>query len=146
MRDLLHSQGEATCDTRDTLIWQGDTMMLHFGDQIERSRVRRALKRRCTLEYRDRDTRRLKDRRAFRQLLHDLQEAWHSRAISNFDYLMKLNELAGRTYSDLNQYPVFPWILSVRPRLQHSASRPQPTSPGSARTVQHGCPCGTTAA
>ena len=24
---------------------------------------------------------------------------------------MRLNELAGRTYNDLNQYPVFPWIL-----------------------------------
>lgn len=24
---------------------------------------------------------------------------------------MRLNELGGRTYNDLNQYPVFPWIL-----------------------------------
>jgi hypothetical protein len=28
------------------------------------------------------------------------------------DYLMELNTLAGRTYVDLNQYPVFPWILT----------------------------------
>lgn len=26
--------------------------------------------------------------------------------ISNFDYLMALNTLAGRSFSDLNQYPV----------------------------------------
>ncbi|KAK7507554.1 hypothetical protein BaRGS_00001489, partial [Batillaria attramentaria] len=32
--------------------------------------------------------------------------------ISNFDYLMQLNTIAGRTYNDLSQYPVFPWILS----------------------------------
>lgn len=25
---------------------------------------------------------------------------------------MYLNTIAGRTYNDLNQYPVFPWILS----------------------------------
>lgn len=25
---------------------------------------------------------------------------------------MQLNVLAGRTYNDLNQYPVFPWILA----------------------------------
>ena len=25
---------------------------------------------------------------------------------------MQLNLLAGRTYNDLNQYPVFPWVLS----------------------------------
>ena len=25
---------------------------------------------------------------------------------------MALNTLSGRTYNDLNQYPVFPWVLS----------------------------------
>ena len=34
-----------------------------------------------------------------------------SRRISNFDYLMRLNTLAGRSYNDLTQYPVMPWIL-----------------------------------
>ncbi len=28
---------------------------------------------------------------------------------SNFEYLMQLNTLAGRSYNDLSQYPVFPW-------------------------------------
>uniref|UniRef100_A0A8C1USV3 WDFY family member 4 n=1 Tax=Cyprinus carpio TaxID=7962 RepID=A0A8C1USV3_CYPCA len=32
--------------------------------------------------------------------------------ISNFEYLMHLNTLAGRTYNDLMQYPVFPWIIA----------------------------------
>lgn len=32
--------------------------------------------------------------------------------ISNFQYLMHLNTLAGRSYNDLMQYPVFPWILA----------------------------------
>ena len=41
-----------------------------------------------------------------------LLEAWQRREISNFDYLMELNTLAGRSYNDLNQYPVFPWILA----------------------------------
>ena len=36
---------------------------------------------------------------------------WRRRELSNFEYLMKLNTLAGRTYSDLSQYPVFPWVL-----------------------------------
>ena len=36
---------------------------------------------------------------------------WQSRQISNFEYLMRLNTIAGRTYNDLTQYPVFPWIL-----------------------------------
>ena len=31
--------------------------------------------------------------------------------MSNFQYLMHLNSLAGRSYNDLMQYPVFPWVL-----------------------------------
>ena len=31
-------------------------------------------------------------------------------------YLMHLNTISGRTYNDLNQYPVFPWVLSYYPK------------------------------
>ncbi len=41
-----------------------------------------------------------------------LTEKWKNRKISSFDYLMALNIYAGRSSHDLNQYPVFPWILS----------------------------------
>ncbi|XP_069107826.1 neurobeachin-like protein 1 isoform X1 [Argopecten irradians] len=41
-----------------------------------------------------------------------LTQKWVQREISNFDYLIQLNTIAGRTYNDLSQYPVFPWILS----------------------------------
>ena len=37
---------------------------------------------------------------------------WQMGALSNFEYLMRLNSLAGRTYSDLTQYPVMPWVLA----------------------------------
>ncbi|XP_007478664.1 WD repeat- and FYVE domain-containing protein 4 isoform X2 [Monodelphis domestica] len=39
-------------------------------------------------------------------------QKWQKREISNFEYLMYLNTLAGRTYNDYMQYPVFPWILA----------------------------------
>ena len=32
--------------------------------------------------------------------------------VSNFDYLMYLNREAGRSFNDLTQYPVFPWIIA----------------------------------
>ena len=41
-----------------------------------------------------------------------LTEAWQQRRISNFEYLMRLNYLAGRSRNDMTQYPVFPWILA----------------------------------
>ncbi len=37
---------------------------------------------------------------------HGVQEAWLSGEMSNFDYLMALNTLSGRSYNDLSQYPV----------------------------------------
>jgi len=40
------------------------------------------------------------------------REKWIKSEISNFDYLMLLNKYGGRTFHDLNQYPVFPWIIS----------------------------------
>ncbi|KAL3806036.1 hypothetical protein ACHAXA_005246 [Cyclostephanos tholiformis] len=50
------------------------------------------------------------------QFLHEelkkLTHAWRQDAISNFDYLLSLNILAGRSYNDICQYPVFPWVLS----------------------------------
>ncbi|CAF0758317.1 unnamed protein product [Rotaria sordida] len=39
-------------------------------------------------------------------------QRWEKGEISNFQYLMYLNTLAGRSYNDLMQYPVFPWILA----------------------------------
>uniref|UniRef100_A0A8B9KL55 Neurobeachin-like protein 2 n=1 Tax=Astyanax mexicanus TaxID=7994 RepID=A0A8B9KL55_ASTMX len=41
----------------------------------------------------------------------NLTQKWVCREISNFEYLMQLNTIAGRTYNDLSQYPVFPWVL-----------------------------------
>ncbi|KAH0239987.1 beach-domain-containing protein, partial [Aureobasidium melanogenum] len=37
---------------------------------------------------------------------------WTRGEISNFQYLMLVNNMAGRTFNDLTQYPVFPWILA----------------------------------
>lgn len=42
----------------------------------------------------------------------NMMQKWQKREIGNFQYLMFLNTIAGRTYQDLNQYHVFPWILT----------------------------------
>ncbi|XP_071808138.1 WD repeat and FYVE domain-containing protein 3-like isoform X3 [Asterias amurensis] len=39
-------------------------------------------------------------------------QRWERGEITNFHYLMALNTIAGRSYNDLMQYPVFPWILA----------------------------------
>ena len=41
-----------------------------------------------------------------------LTEKWLRREISNFEYLMGLNNIASRTYNDLTQYPVMPWVIA----------------------------------
>ncbi|XP_038150368.1 neurobeachin [Cyprinodon tularosa] len=42
----------------------------------------------------------------------NMTQRWQRREISNFEYLMFFNTIAGRTYNDLNQYPIFPWVLT----------------------------------
>ncbi|EWC48126.1 hypothetical protein DRE_02705 [Drechslerella stenobrocha 248] len=37
---------------------------------------------------------------------------WLKHEISNFHYLILVNAMAGRTFNDLTQYPVFPWVLA----------------------------------
>ncbi|KAG9155685.1 hypothetical protein Leryth_003953 [Lithospermum erythrorhizon] len=50
--------------------------------------------------------------RLFKVTAKSFSKRWQSGEISNFQYLMHLNTLAGRGYSDLTQYPVFPWVLA----------------------------------
>ncbi|XP_063969658.1 WD repeat and FYVE domain-containing protein 3-like isoform X2 [Lytechinus pictus] len=44
--------------------------------------------------------------------MKSVTQRWERGEISNFQYLMALNTLAGRSYNDLMQYPIFPWILA----------------------------------
>ena len=41
--------------------------------------------------------------------LNTLTEQWRKGRISNFHYLLKLNFLSGRLWSDFTQFPIFPW-------------------------------------
>ena len=42
----------------------------------------------------------------------ELIDRWRQWRISNFQYLISLNYLSGRSQNDLSQYPVYPWIFS----------------------------------
>lgn len=39
-------------------------------------------------------------------------EKWLNYRMSTFDYLLKINKFAKRSFADITQYPVFPWVLS----------------------------------
>lgn len=43
--------------------------------------------------------------------LSRVQAAWVRGEVSNYEYLLYLNLAAGRSFSDLTQWPVFPWVL-----------------------------------
>uniref|UniRef100_A0A0N5AE21 Non-specific serine/threonine protein kinase n=1 Tax=Syphacia muris TaxID=451379 RepID=A0A0N5AE21_9BILA len=46
------------------------------------------------------------------QNLQATTQLWREGSITNFEYLMQLNKLAGRSFNDLMQYPVFPFVLA----------------------------------
>ncbi|CAD5228314.1 unnamed protein product [Bursaphelenchus okinawaensis] len=62
--------------------------------------------------------------------LNSATKLWRNGLITNFDYLIVLNKLAGRSFNDLMQYPVFPFILS-----DYSSSLLDLTSPYSFRDL-----------
>lgn len=43
---------------------------------------------------------------------HPATRKWLKGEISNFHYLMFVNTIAGRSFNDLTQYPVFPWVIA----------------------------------
>ncbi|CAD8063170.1 unnamed protein product [Paramecium sonneborni] len=51
------------------------------------------------------------DRRAEFQA-RNYTNKWRQGEISNFEYLMLINKYSGRSLNDLNQYPIFPWVIS----------------------------------
>ncbi|KAF2014521.1 beach-domain-containing protein [Aaosphaeria arxii CBS 175.79] len=49
---------------------------------------------------------------------HPVTRKWVKGEISNFHYLMFVNTLAGRTFNDLTQYPVFPWVIAKYDQIE----------------------------
>ena len=45
-------------------------------------------------------------------LLKIIMPAWQNGTLSNYDYLMLLNVLSGRSFNDLSQYPIMPWVIA----------------------------------
>ncbi|KAL0213362.1 hypothetical protein RCL1_006988 [Eukaryota sp. TZLM3-RCL] len=37
---------------------------------------------------------------------------WQAKKVSNYELLLKLNDISGRSFKDLTSYPIFPWILT----------------------------------
>lgn len=40
-----------------------------------------------------------------------LQKQWVNGQLSNYDYLLNLNKFGNRSFKDVSQYPVFPWVI-----------------------------------
>ena len=45
-------------------------------------------------------------------LISSKMNEWQTRSISTLEYLMWLNIYSGRSFQDLTQYPVFPWLIT----------------------------------
>ena len=48
----------------------------------------------------------------YHEFINNISKDWSNRSISTFKFLMKLNILSGRSFYDITQYPVFPWLYT----------------------------------
>ena len=60
------------------------------------------------------------------------QRDWVNGKVSNFDYLMYLNRQSGRSFQDVTQYPVFPWVVR-----DYTSANLDLTNPATFRCLLH---------
>ena len=53
-----------------------------------------------------------------------LRKQWQEGKVSNFEYIMALNSAADRSFNDLAQYPVLPWVIADYTSLVLDMSNP----------------------
>jgi hypothetical protein len=44
-------------------------------------------------------------------MIQPFTDRWRQGLLSNYEYLIYVNLIGGRSFNDLSQYPVFPWVL-----------------------------------
>lgn len=58
--------------------------------------------------------------------LQQATEEWEEHGLSNYEYLLFLNLVSGRTFNDLTQYPVMPWTrIDFEPRNKLAPGSPK---------------------
>jgi hypothetical protein len=58
--------------------------------------------------------------------LQSATEEWEEHGMSNYEYLLFLNLMSGRTFNDLTQYPVMPWTrIDFEPRNKLAPASPK---------------------
>lgn len=96
-----------------------DKLNSKISNKHEDVNLREALKLACNQKIRPTEDDRFKGLKLVDDLItnmsdvvfSDVTKRWCNGEISNFYYLMLINTIAGRTFNDLTQYPVFPFVL-----------------------------------
>jgi hypothetical protein len=91
----------------------GDSLLIHFPTQSAYEKMVRqlqGLRLGHVLMVLDRKTASLR--------AEEVAQTWVQGGLTNLDYLLELNKLACRSYNDLNQYYVVPWVVSDYSRAE----------------------------
>ena len=101
VRDVTRRWFQLRDDAIEVFLSGGSTCFFSFSCTDERNGVFEALSCAC-----------LRSGPAASDSAQWAQQQWLEGRLTNFEYLMRLNTLAGRSHNDLMQYPVFPFILA----------------------------------
>ena len=50
-------------------------------------------------------------------IVNEYQKKWIEKRISTYQYLLYINKYSSRSYKDVNQYPILPWLLKKSERI-----------------------------
>lgn len=99
----IHPRRFELNDVAVELVLKHDSYLLVFKSDKDRAQGLEILSSRVKI---------ITDKKQIIERLHEIHGIWRSGKMTNFEYLIRLNTLAGRTYNDLMQYPVMPFVLS----------------------------------
>ncbi|XP_065681704.1 lysosomal-trafficking regulator isoform X1 [Hydra vulgaris] len=101
IREILKRRYSLQDNALEIFLTSGRTFLLAFKDTKVRDEVFNHLM-----------SRELPNLIATESDFNTLTNRWRDDSLTNFEYLMELNKRAGRSFNDLMQYPVFPFILA----------------------------------
>ena len=107
---IFYDDIEEIIERRILYVWQGLEIFLKNGksymfNMIKKENYEGLIKNLKTIPdvlFREKD---------FMQNMPGITQLWRSKRLNTFEYLLYLNKYSSRSYNDINQYYVLPWIV-----------------------------------
>ena len=110
---ILFDEIDEIIERRFLLMWQGIEIFLKSGKSYFLNFFSKKEKEKIIDIFKNNEKTKNKIFRKddFQIIIKRLMKEWQDEQITTYEYLLFLNKYATRTFNDVNQYPVIPWVI-----------------------------------